>query len=109
MLADRSKAVVLVLALCLAPAVAGAQETGSAQQGHALARAVCAECHAVEDDDGFSPAFPAPTFRKIADTPGMTATALSVALRSEHREMPAFILNSDELADVTAYILSLKR
>ena len=39
----------------------------------------------------------------------MTATALSVALRTVHRDMPAFILKPDEINDLTAYILSLAR
>ena len=104
----RSRVLILTVALCVAAAGARAVETGSPARGHDFARAVCAECHAVEDTDSFSPKIPAPTFREIAATPGMTATALSAALRTPHQEMPDLILSSEQIADITAYILSLK-
>jgi hypothetical protein len=66
-------------------------------------------CHAVERDDAFSPVVPAPTFRELTATPGMTATALAVALRKPRRDMPDLILKPDELSNLTAYILSLKQ
>ena len=94
--------------LCLAPVAANAVETGSAQEGQVLARQVCAECHAVERGDAFSPVFPAPTFEVIAETPGMTATALSVVLRTPHATMPDLMLTSEQIGNLTAYILSLK-
>jgi mono/diheme cytochrome c family protein len=105
---NRFSGLIVAMALCAAPAGAGAVETGSAQQGQALARDVCSECHAVENDEEFSPMFPAPTFVEIANSEGMTATALSVALRTPHREMPDLILKSDQISNLTAYILSLK-
>ena len=49
-----------------------------------------------------------PAFRSIADTPGMTATALRVFLTSSHPKMPNLILTPEEITDVTAYILSLR-
>lgn len=104
----RSRVLLLALALFAGAAGARAVETGSAARGHDLARGVCAECHAVEDTDSYSPAIQAPTFREIATTPGMTATALSAALRTPHQEMPDFILSSEQIADITAYILGLK-
>lgn len=104
----RPRVVVLALALCAGAVGARAVETGSPARGHDLARGTCAQCHAVEDADSFSPVIPAPTFREIAAAPGMTATALSAALRTPHEEMPDLILSSDEVADLTAYILSLR-
>lgn len=99
----------ILAASCAAAAGAHAVETGSIPQGQDLARGACSECHAVENNDAFSPMFPAPAFRDVAETSGMTATALSVALRTLHRDMPAFILKPDEINDLTAYILSLAR
>jgi len=98
----------VMVALCAAPASLYAQETGSTQQGYALAQEVCATCHAVERGEEYSPNLLAPTFERIAETPGMTATALSVALRTPHRTMPNLILKSDEISNITAYLLSLK-
>ena len=99
---------VALAALLVAAAGLRAQETGSAKMGLGLARGTCATCHGVEHGDDFSPNPLAPTFEMVADTPGMTATALAVALRTNHDMMPDFILQSDELADLTAYILTLK-
>lgn len=109
MIRRRCRRLAVLAALCAAAAGAHAVETGSIPQGQGLARAACAECHAVEGNDAFSPMFPAPPFRDVAETPGMTATALTVALRTVHRDMPAFILEPDEIDDLTAYILSLAR
>jgi hypothetical protein len=50
----------------------------------------------------------APPFLAIAEVKGMSGIALNVALLSPHRAMPNIILDSQERADVIAYILSLK-
>jgi hypothetical protein len=50
-----------------------------------------------------------PAFRNIANTPGMTATAVRVFLTSSPPKMPNLILiTPEEIADVSAYILSLR-
>jgi hypothetical protein len=49
-----------------------------------------------------------PAFRNIANTPGMTATAIRVFLTTSHPKMPNLILTPEEIADVSAYILSLR-
>jgi mono/diheme cytochrome c family protein len=99
-----------IFAACLACTAdrAGAQNVGNAQAGLAFARTICAECHAVESKAAPSPNAGAPTFLRIANVPGMTATALYAALQTSHRTMPNIPLEADELRDVTAYILSLK-
>ena len=38
----------------------------------------------------------------------MTATALRVFLTTSHPKMPNLILTSEQIADVSAYILSLR-
>jgi mono/diheme cytochrome c family protein len=96
------------LALMCGGSGAMAQEDGDAAAGHAFARSLCAVCHAVEADGADSPNTNAPTFRRIAAEPGMTAIALSVILRNPHREMPDLILSPAERANVIAYILTLK-
>jgi mono/diheme cytochrome c family protein len=86
---------------------AWAQDT--AAHGLALARQLCSECHAVEKAQARSPNPAAPTFETIANTPGMTAIALSAALHSPHRTMPNVMLDADQLSGIVAYILSLRR
>ena len=98
-----------VLASSLAAGSAGAQETGNVGRGLALAQRICSECHAVEKGQARSPNPASPRFEAIANTPGMTAIALSAALLTPHRTMPNILLNADELSNVVAYILSLRR
>jgi mono/diheme cytochrome c family protein len=98
----------LLTALCITPTKIEAQETGSVSQGLELAEERCAGCHGIERGAEYSPQFGAPTFEQIMLTPDMTATALSATLKTPHRTMPNLILSSDELANITAYIMSLK-
>ena len=49
-----------------------------------------------------------PAFRDIANTRGMTATALRVFLTTSHQKMPNLMLTPEEIADVSAYVLSLR-
>ena len=102
------RVLLLTLALCAAPTAAQAVETATPQQGLAVARERCSFCHGVEHGDEYSSNPLAPTFEAIADTPGMTATALSVALRSSHQVMPDLILSSEEIAAIGAYLATLK-
>ena len=93
----------------LAPALG--QEPGDISNGRAIAKDVCAACHAIEDSlIAKSPNPKAPPFRAIAATPGMTDIALLAALRSPHvgGEMPLVLPNTEDVRDVIAYIASLR-
>ncbi|WP_262031806.1 c-type cytochrome [Microvirga sp. Mcv34] len=79
------------------------------QAGLRISREVCASCHAVEASEDRSPNPQAPSFNRIARVPGMTTTALTVALRTSHGTMPNIMLEDRELRDVTAYITGLRR
>jgi mono/diheme cytochrome c family protein len=85
-----------------------AQEVGNPNQGLRIARAVCAECHLVDNVPGQSPNLAAPTFGHIANIPGMSSAALAAALRTSHETMPNVIVKGSDLSDVIAYVLSLK-
>lgn len=84
------------------------KDIGQPAKGFALARQVCSVCHAIDKTQARSPNDAAPRFEVIANVPGMTATALTVALQTPHRSMPNLVLEPDELRDVAVYILSLK-
>jgi mono/diheme cytochrome c family protein len=86
---------------------ANAQEMGDLIAGRAFAREVCASCHSVEPSQTASNAS-APSFQQVADTPGMTATALTVWLQTSHPTMPNIQLTQAEKRDVIAYIVSLR-
>ena len=84
-----------------------AQQIGDIGEGRRLAEADCAQCHGV-DKNAYSSNLAAPAFDDIANTPGMTARALTVALRTSHRDMPNLIIKGHDVEDLVAYILSLK-
>ena len=85
-----------------------AQEAGDPARGLGLAQQVCSECHAVLRGELRALNSKAPTFAELASTPGMTSTALLVALTAPHAGMPMFGLTAEERANVIAYILSLQ-
>jgi cytochrome c len=104
------KQVVLAAVIVLAiPVTHGkVQELGQPGRGLDLAQRFCAQCHAVQKDQGQSPNEHAPRFQAIASVPGMTAIALSAALNASHRLMPNILLEADDQTNIIAYILSLK-
>jgi mono/diheme cytochrome c family protein len=97
-----------IVALSALPGAAGAVQLGDAKAGHAYATSVCAECHEVEAGESFSPNPDAPSFQEVADTPGMTAQALTVWLQTSHPTMPNIIVKPDDMDNVIAYITSLR-
>ncbi len=96
----------VILALVLA-SIAAAQPIGDVAEGRRLAEAWCSECHATGPDIVYGVAR-APGFAAVAQRPATTALSLNVFLRSNHDNMPNFILKSTEADDIVAYILSLK-
>jgi mono/diheme cytochrome c family protein len=93
-------------ALLTMPCAAETQEAGNAEAGHAYAKKVCAECHAVER--GETEILNPPSFQNVADSSGITERALAVWLRNPHPNMPDFILPQADMENVIAYIMSLK-
>jgi mono/diheme cytochrome c family protein len=85
-----------------------AQSAGDAAKGRAFAQRICTECHNIEKGQRPSPNGLAPNFETIARTPGLTAIALTAALRTSHRTMPNIIIPDDDLRNVVAYVLSLQ-
>ena len=88
--------------------LAAAQTAGEAGRGLSLARQVCSECHDVLVPKTRSPNPGSPAFVDLATTPGMTATALTIALTTPHAGMPMFKLTEAQRADLIAYVRGLK-
>jgi mono/diheme cytochrome c family protein len=101
---------VATVAFAIAGAVSGAyaQSAGDAAKGRAFAQQICSECHNIDKGQRPSPNGLAPNFETIARTPGLTAIALTAALRTSHRTMPNIIIADDDLRNVAAYVLSLQ-
>ena len=94
------------LAVSVAASDVHAQMGGNPREGLALAQRVCSECHAIRT--GRSPNSKSPTFVEVATTPGMTGTALFIALTTPHAGMPMFNLSTAQRDSIIAYMLSLK-
>lgn len=81
---------------------------GDPVRGRIFAKETCAPCHGVLAEDPISPAPDATDFITMANTPGMTRTALTVFLGTPHPTMPNLVLEPQDKDDVISYILSLK-
>jgi len=101
----RLTAMVALLALST---VAHSQESGEPKRGLAVARANCADCHAIARGEQSSPNPLAPPFERVANTPGMTALALNHLLHSSHKSMPLIIVPPEDQWHLVAHILSLR-
>src|SRR4030095_5962648 len=82
-------------------------QTADPAAGEAYAEKVCAQCHAIHPS-GLSPELRAPPFKDVANTPGMTETALRVWLSSSHPTMPNIVVEPQDMDNVIAYIGTLK-
>lgn len=98
----------LLLTCALVPASASAAKVGNVDAGKQYAEAQCAACHSIVPDGNMSPRDAATPFQAIADTGGMTATALHVFFQTPHPNMPNLIVQGDDEDNIIAYILSLK-
>jgi mono/diheme cytochrome c family protein len=98
----------LAVFACMMATVAGAATLGDTGAGRLYAETHCASCHSIVPDGNTSPVDAAPPFQVVADTPGMTRTALFVFFRTPHATMPNLVVQGDDVDNVIAYILSLK-
>jgi len=105
---SRTARTFFIVAALVANAAVQAAEVGSVEEGRTIARAQCAECHLIGKEQGLSTNLSAPTFMEIANTPGMTAAALKVALNRPHELMPNIIVKGETADSLIAYILSLR-
>jgi hypothetical protein len=85
-----------------------AVELGNPRLGYDYARAVCAECHAVEPREFDSPVYEAPAFEEIANEPAMSRLALISFFQASHELMPNFVIPPEEADNLVADILNLK-
>jgi mono/diheme cytochrome c family protein len=97
-----------VLTMATAISLCQADAVGDLNEGLALVQQVCSQCHATSSDLARSPDPLAPTFSELKGTPGMTRTALLVALTTPHAGMPMFTLSPEQRDDIIAYILNLR-
>ncbi len=78
------------------------------EAGHRLATIWCSSCHQVEPTAQGPVRDTPPSFAAVARMPSTTRMSLAVFLGTPHHTMPNYSLSRQEIADVSAYILSLK-
>jgi mono/diheme cytochrome c family protein len=89
-------------------------DRGDADAGRKLALDACTGCHLVSDDQRFAPLLKgAPSFRGIANRPNVTAASLRRTIAAlpqvpRNGRMANPLLTHDQLADVAAYIMTLR-
>jgi mono/diheme cytochrome c family protein len=104
----QSLALLLISLLMAATRPVSAQDgPGNVQEGLALARRDCAQCHVVEGPPR-SETDPIPAFLSIAGQAATTETGLRVFLQTMHPSMPDLMLSRQERDDIITYILSLR-
>ncbi len=103
-------AISMTLAVALGSGAALAAEPGDAARGLSYAKKFCAGCHGVEAKDQSSLNSEAPTFKAVANSTGMSSTALTLWMEKPnlHHSMPEVVVPVDDRENVIAYILSLK-
>lgn len=101
--------VAIVMAALSGGATQPAMADGDAEVGRALASRWCASCHMIDAGHGSATASGVPTFQGIAAMPSTTTLSLRAFLRSPHIRMPDLHLTNQEIEDLSAYILSLRR
>ena len=87
---------------------AHAATLGDPEAGRIYAETHCASCHSIVPNGNTSPVPDATPFQEIANTGGITRTALIVFLRSPHPTMPNLVVEGDDADNLIEYILSLK-
>jgi len=105
----RSMIAALALPLFASLALAGVTSQPDPVQGKILAEKLCTNCHLVGSAQQQQPAnADVPSFHEIADREGQTAGAITARIMLPKHPMPQIPLTRAELADLAAYILSLR-
>ena len=89
----------------LVPCLAQAQDI---EAGREIAKKWCSNCHNVSVAGGTA-SDTTPSFLSISQMSSTTEMSLAVFLQTSHNRMPDFSLSRYEIADVSSYILDLKR
>jgi mono/diheme cytochrome c family protein len=105
----RTEFAALLLLLSVPLALAGVTSQPDPVQGEVLAEKLCTNCHLVGSAQQQQPAnADVPSFPEIANLEGQTAGAITARIMLPKHPMPTIPLTKDELADLAAYILSLR-
>ncbi len=106
---DRMLSRSILVASCMFMATASTPSfAADADKGKSIAQRWCVSCHLVEQKQKSAPNDQAPPFASIARAPDFDANKLALLLLKPHPNMPKLALSRAEVADLAAYILTLK-
>ncbi len=89
---------------------ASAQVHPDAKTGRKIVEKLCVGCHIVgAEASGSTVAADVPSFARIANLQGQTAQSIAGAIVIPHPPMPQIQLTREEVGDIAAYILTLKK
>lgn len=94
--------------LTASPHRAAARDGGDVAAGRHIAETWCGNCHITGPTQKRGTSTGAPTFTAIAAMKTTTQAGLRAFLQAPHNRMPDVHLSRKEIADVSAYILSLR-
>lgn len=98
-------AIMLGTSLCQA----GSQEIGDSIAGRQLAERWCSSCHVVGSSSEQGSSNGIPTFAAVARMKSTTPLSLRAFLLTPHARLPDLHLTRDEIDNLAAYILTLRR
>jgi mono/diheme cytochrome c family protein len=103
--------IVFVLAsisvLCAGASFAGVTSAPDPENGKQLAERLCSNCHLVESGQEHAVA-DVPSFHEIANMEGQTEGSIMGKIIIPKHPMPVIPITKSELADLAAYIMSMK-
>gem|GEM_PF-2471453 len=98
----------VMMGLVLCGSALAQQTRGDPIAGRDAAMRLCAGCHAVAAEQARNATDAAPPFIALARDPAITELSLPVFLKTPHSRMPSVVLASEEIANITSYVLSLR-
>lgn len=99
---------IAAIVLAVVPAYAQSLQKLDIANGERLTRALCVNCHQVAPDGTGTMLVDVPGFAEVANRSGTTRKSIEAYVLSPHPAMPQVQLTRDELADISAYIMSLR-
>jgi len=104
----RAAIVVLAVPVVLAPALAQSDAV-DADKGRQLAETLCLRCHLNEGQGEKQGPMGIPGFAAVANRPNQTFDEIIEWLKSVPTMMPDHHLTQDEIYDLAAYIMTLRK
>lgn len=106
----RSLRVALMAAGLCAASPAAQAANGDEANGQALAKRLCSNCHVIGDEAAAQTiSADVPSFRSIANLPEQSIERIAGRIVVPHPPMPQIDVTRNEIRDLAAYIMSLKK